>query len=249
MENDLVRKPHLFSSCEWLTGGESTRHGGVSLSPYASLNLGKSTADNPEHVAENKRLFCASLGYRYEQLAWTNQVHGDRVHLVTGPGGVDGCDALISRTPGILLVVSVADCTPILVADIKNKAVAAIHAGWRGTAAGIVDKTLRSMHEHFGTTGADCIAFVGTCIDECSFEVGQEVAEQFSGSFKRFDENKQKYFVDLKKANAAQLQAFGIPDDHIEISPYSTVLHNSDYFSHRLEKGTTGRMWGYIGIR
>lgn len=105
------------------------------------------------------------------------------------------------------------------------------------------------MNENFGTQAQHCFAFVGTCIDECSFEVGDEVAEAFDTGFKRWDSDRQKFFVDLKKANAAQLVDAGIPDSQVEISPYSTVLHNEDYFSHRKEKGTTGRMMAVIGMR
>jgi polyphenol oxidase len=147
-----------------------------------------------------------------------------------------------------VLAVSVADCTPILVFDSKNGASAAIHAGWRGTAAGIVEKTLARMAAEYGTRAADCFAYVGTCIDECSFEVGEEVAEAFSADFKRWDAVRGKFFVDLKCANAAQLWAIGLPPAQVEISPYSTVLHNADYFSHRSERGMTGRMMAVMGV-
>ncbi|MEO6037277.1 MAG: peptidoglycan editing factor PgeF [Saprospiraceae bacterium] len=244
----MLYRPSLFAPFPGLVAAQSKRNGGVSAAPYDSLNLGKSTGDDPASVAENRRRFCTALGFRPEQLALSRQVHEDRIQVVTEPGQSEGFDALVTNQPGILLGVSVADCTPILILDAKNKAVAAIHAGWKGTAAGIVGKTLDRMAEQFGTAGADCRAYVGACIDECSFEVGAEVARAFAEDFKRFDVEKGKFFVDLKKANAAQLLAFGIPADQIEISPYSTVLHNTDYFSHRLEKGLTGRMLAVIGI-
>jgi hypothetical protein len=249
MNQPLLRRPAIFSPFPWLIGGESTRHGGVSQPPYASLNLGKNTDDDPSLVAENKRLFCAALGTTPDRMAWTKQIHGDQILSVDTPGGAEGFDALITGTPDILLVVSVADCTPILIADPANRAIAAIHAGWRGTAAGIVAKTLEKMKDQFGTRGSDCVAFVGTCIDECSFEVGDEVADQFVDAFKRRDPASGKYLVDLKKANAQQLHDFGIPEHQIEISPWSTILNNADYFSHRLEHGVTGRMLGFIGMR
>ena len=175
--------------------------------------------------------------------------NGSQYWLVTAPGGAEGFDALISNVQGVVLAVSVADCTPILVYDAKQKAVAAVHAGWRGTAASILRKTLLQMQEQFGTSGADCYAYVGTCIDECSFEVGDEVADAFDPGFKRWDMARQKFFVDLKKANAAQLLDFGVPVAQIDISAYSTVLHNADYFSHRKEMGLTGRMMAVIGMR
>lgn len=245
----MFRRPAIFAPFQNVIAAESTRHGGVSPAPFASLNLGKSTDDDPANVAENRRRFCTALGFSPEQTAWSKQIHADQVRLVTAPGGTEGFDALITNRPGILLAVSTADCTPILIYDLKNKAIAAIHSGWPGTAARLVEKTLQRMNSEFGTKGAHCYAYVGTCIDECSFEVGEEVAVKFDDDFKRFDAGRGKFLVDLKKANAAQLLAFGVPENQIEISPYSTVLNNEDYFSHRKEKGTTGRMLAAIGLR
>ena len=244
----LLRRPAVFAPFPRLIAAESTRHGGVSPAPFYSLNLGKSTPDDPENVAENRRRFARSAGFETGRLAWSYQVHGDRVRCVTEPGGAEGFDALVSATPGVVLAVSVADCVPILIYDAKNQAVAAVHAGWRGTVMEIVSKTLQAMQARFGTLGGDCFAYVGTCIDECSFEVGDEVAQHFAGPFKRFDAAAGKFFVDLKKANAAQLREFGVPGQQIELSPYSTVLHHAEYFSHRLEKGLTGRMLAVIGL-
>lgn len=244
----MFRKPFIFSQFLQIAAAESTRHGGISPAPFASLNLGKSTADTPENVAENRRRFCAALGFEPGQMAWSHQTHGSEIRHVAAPGGAAGFDALVTAERGILLAVSVADCTPILIFDAKNAAVAAVHAGWRGTAAGIVRKTLQFMADTFGSRPADCFGYVGTCIDECSFEVGDEVAAHFADEFKRFDATSGKFFVDLKQANAAQLLDFGLPPAHLEISPYSTVRDNADYFSHRLERGTTGRMLAVIGL-
>ncbi|HND87596.1 MAG TPA: peptidoglycan editing factor PgeF [Saprospiraceae bacterium] len=245
----MLRRPSVFAPFPHLIAAESTRHGGVSPAPYASLNLGKGTDDAPEHVSENRRRFCHALGFEPQQLAFSRQVHGAEVLRADGPGGASGFDALISDVPGVVLAVSVADCTPILVYDARTGAVAAIHAGWRGTVAGIVDKALRQMAEAYGTRGADCYAYVGTCIDECSFEVGHEVAAAFAADFKRWDAERGKYLVDLKRANAAQLLGFGVEAQRVQISPYSTVSHRADYFSHRMEGGVTGRMMAVIGRR
>ncbi len=243
----MLYRPAIFNPFPELVAAQSTRHGGVSAAPYQSLNLGKSTDDDPASVAENRRRFCAALGFHPAQLALSKQVHEDKIQVVNTPGQSEGFDALVTNKPGILLGISVADCTPILIFDRKTRAVAATHAGWKGTAAGIVTKTLHCLAENFGTQAADCRAYIGTCIDECSFEVGDEVAAFFADEVKRFDPAKGKFFVDLKKANMAQLLAFGLPAENIEISPYSTVLHNEDYFSHRKEKGLTGRMLAVIG--
>ncbi len=241
--------PTIFAQFPNIAAAQSTRHGGISPAPYYALNLGKSTADDPANVAENRRRFCAALGFETAQMAWSRQVHGDQIRQATAPGGSEGFDALVTNVPGILLAVSVADCTPILIYDARQQAVAAIHAGWRGTVAGIVAKTMKYMEQAFGTQGTDCFAYIGACIDECSFEVGDEVAEEFTESFKRFDVERGKFFVDLKKANAAQLLGFGVPQNQLEISPYCTVVHHSDFFSHRKDGGVTGRGMGVIGLR
>ncbi len=245
----MTIQPKIFTQFPNLAAAQSTRHGGVSPAPYQSLNLGKSTEDDPANVAENRRRFCASLGFQPAQMAWSKQVHGDQIRHATEPGGGEGFDALVTNVPGILLAVSVADCTPILVYDAQHQAIAAIHAGWRGTVTDIVTKSLIFMQKTFGTSGEDCFAYIGTCIDECSFEVGDEVAVAFTEPFKRFDAQRGKFFVDLKKANAAQLLAFGIPEAQIEISPYCTMRHSTDFFSHRKDKGVTGRGMGVIGLR
>ncbi len=245
----LFRTPAVFQRFPELLAAESTRHGGVSAVPYASLNLGRSTGDDPERVAENRRRFYEALGIREEQVASSHQVHGEEIWVTGEAGRREGHDAIVTATPGVFTLVTVADCTPVLVYDARHRVVAAIHAGWRGTVSELVRKTLERMQVDFGTQGTDCHAYVGTCIDECSFEVGEDVADHFEGTFKRFDATKQKFFVDLKAANAAQLRAFRVPDSGLEISGYSTVFHNADYFSHRLERGTTGRMVALIGLR
>jgi copper oxidase (laccase) domain-containing protein len=104
------------------------------------------------------------------------------------------------------------------------------------------------MQKEYGTNPEDCLAYVGTCIDECSFEVGEDVADNFNSTFKRWDNQKNKFFVDLKSANKEQLIRLGIKPENVEVSPFSTVLNNEDYFSYRFENGLTGRMLVTIGL-
>lgn len=227
---------------------QSTRLGGFSQKPYDSLNLGKSTHDDPETVKRNRETFFGALGIGLDQLVISKQVHGTQVLVANGAGIHEGYDASMTNVPGVYLVVSVADCTPILIHDEKNGAVAAIHAGWRGTAGKIVSGTLDLMQKNYGTRGQDCKAFIGACISYQHFEVGEEVAEHFTTDQKHFDRDKNKFYVDLKKANTQQLLDFGLPVGHIDVSPYCTVAHNDRFFSHRLEKGVTGRMMAVIGM-
>lgn len=246
------RVPTVFAQFNNLIVAESTRHGGVSPAPFASLNLGLNTADAPANVAENHRRFFDVIGAEIMSFASSHQVHGTGVLCATESGRYDGYDALIASRPGLLLGVTVADCVPILVYDAKKRAVAAIHAGWRGTVGSIVTKTLAAMQQQFSTSAGNCYVYVGTCIDECSFEVGPEVAAQFAPEFTRVGPDTGQSYVDLKAANTAQLTHFGIPASQIEVSPFSTVLNNDDYFSYRAavsRAGQTGRMLAVIGLR
>ncbi|GAB3703356.1 peptidoglycan editing factor PgeF [Spirosoma flavus] len=245
---NLYTKPAIFSRFPNVVAAESTRHGGISPQPFASLNLGINTDDTPANVIENRRRFFAAIGAAETSFASSYQVHGTSVLVVTEPGRYEGYDALITSQLSLLVGVTVADCVPILIYDSANRAVAAIHAGWRGTVGEIVLKTLTMMQEQYGTNATDCYAYVGTCIDECAFEVGPEVAGQFDSAFKRIDPFTQKDCVDLKGANRQQLLNFGIPAEQIMVSPFSTIEHNTDYFSYRAEKGQTGRMLAAIGI-
>ena len=244
----MFRNPGVFQEFPNLIAAESTRHGGVSPVPFASLNLGLHTADAPENVAENRRRFWEAVGIGSDRVAASHQVHGNEVLLVREPGNYQGYDALITQLPGIALAVTVADCTPVLIYDPVGKAIAAIHAGWRGTVGRIVEKAVLKMGEEFGTDPADCRAYVGTCIDECSFEVGDEVAAHFPDQHKHFNRRAGKYYVDLKKANHDQLTTCGLVGSNIQVSPYSTVTDNGDYFSHRLENGQTGRMLACVAM-
>lgn len=244
----FTRKPLIFHPFPQLLAVESTRHGGVSPPPYHSLNVGVFTEDSPENIRENRTLLFQSLGIYEDQVVHSHQIHGDQILLAQHPGLQEGYDALITNRPGLFLSVTVADCTPILVYDPVQNAVAAIHAGWRGAAARIVLKTLKAMEMQFQTRPEDCIAYVGTCIDECSYEVGKEVAVHFEEKFTRLGPEPGKFLLDLKSANAAQLLDAGVPASQIEVSVYSTVLHNADYFSYRKESGKTGRMLAIIGL-
>lgn len=243
----MTVRPQIFSPT--IIAAQSTRLGGLSPAPFSSLNLGMSVKDDEKNVLANRELFFGGLGIKPEQLSKTHQVHGNKVLLVNEPGNHNGYDAQITNKKNIFLVASVADCTPILIHDENNDAIAAIHAGWKGTAGSIVSNVLKAMHEHFGTEGKDCKAFIGACISYSNFEVGEEVAIQFESAFKRFDKQKQKWFVDLKAANKKQLCDAGVLPGNIEISDYCTVGNNDKFFSHRKEKGLTGRMMAVIGMK
>ena len=246
---ELFIRPAIFSPYSGVLAAGSTRLGGVSKPPFASLNLGLSTDDDPLAIAENRRRFFTALGIEETCTASAYQVHGDAVLHVEGPGRWERYDALVTARTDVYLCVTVADCTPILLWDSRQGVVAAVHAGWRGTSLGILSKTLEEMHDGYGSNPSDCIAYIGTCIDACDYEVGADVADNFEPEFKRWDEGRQRFLLDLKKANKAQLLQAGVLEAHIEVSPYSTVKNNDRFFSYRKEAGQTGRMLYVIGIK
>ncbi|MDX1941415.1 MAG: peptidoglycan editing factor PgeF [Saprospiraceae bacterium] len=247
--NELYHKPTIFDSFSNIIATQSTRNGGVSEAPFSSLNLSFRVGDAIENVIENRKRFFHGQGIDLAQLATSHQVHGDKILYAIEPGDYKGFDALVTDQKNVFLAVSVADCTPILIYDAAREVVAAVHAGWRGTVDGILFKTLQVMQQQFGTEPTDCFAFIGACIDECSYEVDADVADYFPNEFKHFDNMKNKFFVDLKSGNKDQLLEFGIPESQVEVSTFSTVLHNEQFFSHRAEYGKTGRMMAVIGMQ
>ncbi|MFK8103922.1 MAG: peptidoglycan editing factor PgeF [Saprospiraceae bacterium] len=242
-------QPAIFQSFPKLVTAQSTRHGGISPAPYQSLNLGLHTKDQKKNVYENRRRYFAALGIETDQLAYSHQVHQDQIIEVKKAGSYEGFDALITQQTDVFLSVTIADCTPILIYDAQAKVVAAIHAGWRGTVAQIVAKTLARMQAKYQTQAKNCYAYIGTCIDAKNFEVGAEVAEKFSPALKTWSPDRQKFLIDLKTANQQQLLAAGLPAHQIEIATTSTIIDNHRYFSYRQEKTTTGRMLAVIGMR
>lgn len=229
--------------------GQSTRLGGVSPTPYDSLNLSFHTDDDADNVRENRRRLAHDLGFTPERFAGGRQVHGDRLKVVEEAGYWEGYDAFICGRPHIYLTVSVADCTPVLLYDPVAGAVGAAHAGWKGTVAEIAAQTVRAMQREYGSRPADCWAYIGSCIAACDFEVDADVADHFDPVYKNWDAERGKFFVDLKAANRAQLLQVGLPAEQIAISPHSTQSRNDLFFSHRADRGITGRGLGIIGRR
>jgi len=243
----MIDSPKIFSAFSNLVAAQSKRIGGISEGDFSSLNLGLNTEDLEQHVEQNRKLFFSALGIDESNLASSYQVHGNEILIAHEPQRATGYDAVITNKANLFVTVTIADCTPVLIYDKHTHAVASIHAGWRGTAAKIVERTLNEMQKNFGSKGANFYAYIGTCISKNAFEVGKEVAEQFDAAFVQFNETKQKHYVDLKAANLEQLQNFGIPFSQIEIAETCTVLNNEDYFSFRKENGKTGRMLAVIG--
>ena len=173
-------------------------------------------------------------------LSTLKQIHSDLVLVADRPGLLGEGDALVTNRPDLAISIRTADCYPILLADAKNRAIAAVHAGWRGTAARIVQKTIEKMNAEFGTSPGDIYAAVGPGIGVCCYEVGEEVARQFGAA---------RTHLDLASENRMQLETAGVPPQNIEAFGVCTFCDAERFFSYRREKNNPGRMTSFIEIR
>lgn len=238
--------PHAFT----------TRLGGVSQGHLASLNLGMHRGDDSANVQENYRRLAQAVGFCPDKLVLTWQIHSDIVRQVTAAdaNGIDHrnypqCDALITNDPGTALFVFTADCTPILLHDPGTGAVGAIHAGWRGTAAGIAAKTVEAMVSAYGCKPSNIHAAIGPNIGQCCFETHQDVPNAMLQALGRQAEphirqQGGKYYVNLKAINACFLQNSGVTQ--IEISTHCTACRPDLFWSHRITGGERGSQGAVI---
>ena len=213
--------------------------------------LGAGAASNPL-VQMNRIRFVASVGVVGWPVLKLKQVHSGIVRVMedTSAAGeaVEG-DAAITSLAGVLLSVQTADCVPILLADLQARAVAAIHAGWRGTAAHIVETTLRELERQYSIAPQDVVAAIGPHIGPCCYEIGDEVVEaiQDSLAIERRPEWAKPH-LNLAEANRRQLSRAGVPEEQIEISSLCTRCREDLFFSYRRDGTRTGHMLSIIGI-
>ncbi len=243
---ELIR-PALFEDLEGVTAAFTTRHGGVSARPFDSLNLGLGTGDDRENVRENRRRLALTMGYAPEQMAVAGQVHGSEVKAVHRSGLHKGCDGLVTRTPGVLLCLTAADCASVLLADDTAGIVGACHSGWRGTAARVAAKTVAAM-ARLGAEPGRLRAYISPSISADEFVVDEDVAERFGEAFRCRRPGGSKWRVDLKAAIAVQLRQAGVLSSSIEVSLRCTASEHEAFFSYRHAQGRTGRMMGVIGL-
>jgi YfiH family protein len=266
-----------FDKIPWLVHGFSTRPGGVSASDGERvLNLGFTEWDTRENVLENRKRFFRAADAAAMTLVSLRQFHSDVIRLFdAAPPEPCRGDASATDRPGLLLAVQTADCVPILLADTRRRVVAAVHAGWRGTLRRIVQKTVGRMRMEYGTRPGDLIAALGPAIGGCCYEVGTEVARDFSSQFARasewFDELRtgdepnplqwmnmmppghqpppKNVLLDLRQANRAQLLDAGLSQKNIFVSGLCTACRRDLLFSYRKEGPQSGRLMAVIGIR
>jgi len=206
----------------------TTRHGGVSSGPYASLNLAANTDDDPEHVAENRARLELTVGAR---LALGRQVHEGHVHRATEPGHGGDADGQATTAPGVACTVLTADCLPV--ALVAPRAVAMLHAGWRGLAGGVLEEGLRVL-------GSEAVvAAIGPGAHRCCYEVGPEVRAAFAGERSEVHDGAH---LDLPLLAEHRLRAQGVREVHR--TGLCTMCDTGLFFSHRRDSGVTGRQAG-----
>jgi polyphenol oxidase len=284
-----------LSALSWLVHGFSTRRGGLSCVYHkGDLNLGF-TKDDPRAVVErNRSAFLGEIGAsdfprrsrgtrKKPSLPWPlvtlRQIHSDIIHRIDAlPDEQLAGDGLLTATPELLVAIQTADCFPIILVDVKRRAIGVFHAGWRGTAKRIAEKGVGEMFRHFGSRPRDLQAAIGPGIQSCCYEVGEEVRTNFESQFeyanqlfrevKESDPVREKFpllfltacapghgelppkiFLDIAGANRRQLLAAGLPARNIEVSTLCTTCNNDLLFSYRAEKGKTGRQMAVAGIR
>ena len=228
--------------------GFSTRLGGVSTGPHESLNLGAKWGDDPARVAENRRLLAADAGFDPLRLTVARQVHGATCISADGRDPAEirllAADALVATEPGRAVGVFTADCLPILFADGHGR-VAAAHAGWRGTVAGVAAATFAALQQA-GATPRSIHAVLGPSIGPCCFEVGEEVAAEFDRVAPRavLRAPGKKPHVDLRVANVELLNAAGLR--HTSVFPFCTMCRADLFYSFRRDGGGIGQMLSFI---
>lgn len=234
-----------------VTAFSTTRQGGCSTGNYAAFNINGYCGDDEVHIAANKVALCGLLGIDSNRLVMPHQVHDCVVRRIDGPqqGVIEGVDAVMTDVPQLCIGVSTADCIPVLLYDSTHRAVSAVHAGWRGTVLRIVQRAVEAMHNAYGTAPADLQAVIGPGISLDSFEVGDEVYDQFlSAGFdmQPISRRDAKWHVDLPMCNRLQLMEAGIPADHIQMTNICTYQQYDRYFSARRLGIQSGRI--YTGI-
>ena len=241
-----ISVPHCFT----------TRYGGVSTGTQESLNLAYGRGDSMENVERNLTILAEELDFNPKKYVLTRQTHSDIVRAVTEADcsglchkDYPECDALVTNTPGVTLLVFTADCTPLLFHDPVTGAVGAAHAGWRGTAQAIGAKTVEAMVKQFGCDPANIRAAIGPNIARCHFETDGDVPDAMIAAYgeeaKAFIEKRgEKHYLDLKQINALSLRRAGVR--HIEISNACTYCESDRFWSHRVTGGERGSQGAVI---
>jgi len=246
-------KFNIFS--EAIVQAVFSRRGGVSPAPWDSLNVGGSVGDDPARVAENRIRSFRSMDREPASIHDVWLVHGTNVVCAEAPrlpGKPTQADILLTDNPEVTLFMRFGDCLPLLFHDPKKRVVGIAHAGWLGTVRGAASATITAMQERYGCKPGHILAGIGPSIGVDHYEVGEEVAAQFREKFgddseRMIEARNGSTYLDLWTANVIQLKQAGV--ERVEVSAVCTACHLEDWFSHRAERGKTGRFGALIALQ
>ncbi|MCD8042370.1 MAG: peptidoglycan editing factor PgeF [Tannerellaceae bacterium] len=261
---EMLQFPRLGRDCN-IFHFVTTRHGGVSHDAFAGFNLGEYAGDEETAWQNNRRVLCDACGICPEQLFVPYQTHGISLldldcsflslSQAEQKNKLYGVDALVTTVPGVCIAVTTADCVPLLLYAPDKQVVAAVHAGWRGTVAGITTRTVRYLLSQYGCDPAQIQVGIGPCISFEVFEVGDEVVVAFEDILSRMPDTCNvhpetgKSHLDLTRINAGLLREEGVLPENIEFADLCTYTHEADFFSARRQGIHSGRMLSGIGIK
>ncbi len=241
-----ILQPKIFSQRSEIVCAVSTKLNAHHLSP-SGMNISYKVGDDPSVVRRNREAFFSVLMIDERDLAIPSQVHGDRIEQVDHPGKFDGCDAMITDKEGVVLSVTIADCVPVILYDPAAKLVAAVHSGWRGCQVKVLEKTMERLETSYHSRPENLLAYIGPSAGACCYEVGEEVAREFSAEY--LSGTHTQPHLDLRAINRDVLLRRGVPPANLEISKYCTICNPGLFHSHRRDGKASGRMMAVIGRR
>jgi len=220
-----------------------------------NFSLALHTGEPAEEVKRNRERLREFFGLD-SRFVGVTQIHGNRVHRVEKLPAIAWeeyetrvqADALVTDLPGVVLNILTADCVPLLLYDPLRRVIAAVHAGWKGTAQAIAARTVEEMNGRYGCDPGSIVAAIGPAIGGCCYEVGEEVASAFEKYPKALRRGGKSPYLDLKEVNRVQLLGAGLSAEKIEVSPLCTACERASYFSYRAENGCSGRFVSAIMI-
>lgn len=253
---------HTYATVPEITAFSTTRHGGTGEGNYAGFNMNEYCGDMPEHTAACRKALAEELGVDESHIIMPHQTHDINPRIIGSeflslPQDIcrmllEGVDSILTDVPGVCIGVSTADCVPVLLHDAAHNAVAAVHAGWRGTVKSVVLRAVTEMRLAYGTDAAALTAIVGPAISVKNFEVGDEVYNEFLEAKMPMDSiarREEKWHIDLPLCNKMQLMMAGLKEENIQMSGICTYDNADDYFSARRLGKESGRIFSGIVIR
>lgn len=240
----LIYEPFIFKKLPGIRAALSLR--GISRRDFAN-NMSLSVGDDETTVLARRARLARTLGFTPEALTTQRQVHGRTVVEVTKDHRPTESDAMITTAKGTLLAVSVADCVPVLLADLEHEAIGAVHSGWRGTVQNIAAEAIAAMRSRYGTRPEAVLAYIGASAGQCCYEVRSDVADRFKPAYSRALGG-DRYLFDNRGVVLDQLLAAGVRNDHIELDIRCTIC-SPQFHSYRRDGSRSGRMLAVIGLK